>query len=346
MHGRPKGGKKRFFAGRRFRISLKTSLVLCAFFLFFRPEAFAGPGNVSISGNNLIYGIEGAFSGDIYPSLTVTGYKPDYGRLILDGHISKMSSYVEHVREDGRFTLQFPAELMNDLPGGVNDIVVSSWDYQKRSDVVIPPVSIGSLVIKNAVPDVHLDYLSEKITNFRQFDGVPYRRETGRQSLYALKRGNETVIYAPDSRRAFSIPEDWMTGNRVSVVHLNEHETLTSGPQEITIPSRPPAPWNVFSLDESAPGASDGGIYGVNETMEYSLDGGVTWSDCPRWKIENLAPSENCRVRIKAIEGKSFAGRQKKLVIRPAPLLLYRYIAAGLPSVASRFPMPRFFKNR
>jgi hypothetical protein len=341
MHGKPQDGEKRFFAGRRFRISLKTALVLCAFFLFCRQEAFAGPGNVSISGNNLIYGTEGAFSDDLYPSLTVSGYKPDYGRLVLDGHISKMSSYIEHVWEDGRFTLQFPAELMNDLPGGVHDIVVSSWDYQKRSDVVIPPVSIGSLFIKTAVPDVRVDYLSETIANFRQFDGIPYRRETRRQALYALKRGNETVTYAPDSKRAFPIPEGWMTGDRVSVVHLSEHETLTSGPREITIPSRPPAPWSVFSLGESVPGTGDGGIYGVNETMEYSSDGGVTWADCPRWKIENLAPAENYRVRVKAIEGKSFAGRQKKLVIRPAHLLLYRYIAAGLSSEGSRLPIDK-----
>jgi hypothetical protein len=323
MHARLEDWKKRFFTGHHFRISLKATLVLCVFFWFCRPEAFASPTNVSISGDNLIYGIEGAFSDDLYPSLTVTGYKPDYGTLILDGHISTMSSYIEHVWEDGLFTLQFPAQLMNDLPGGVHVIVASSWDYQKRSDVVIPPVSIGSLFIKTAVPDVSIDYLSETIANFRQFDGISYRRESRRQALYALKRRNETVTYAPDSKRAFPIPEDWMTGNRVSVVHLNEHETLTSAPQEITIPSRPPVPWSVFSLDESAPGSSDGGIYGINETMEYSLDGGVTWAGCPRWKIENLAPSGNCRVRVKAIAGKSFAGRQKKLIIRPAPLLLY-----------------------
>jgi hypothetical protein len=54
--------------------------------------------------------------------------------------------------------------------------------------------------------------------------------------------------------------------------------------------------------------------------MEYSVDGGIYWMKCPEWKIENLAPAEDCRVRFKAVEGVSFAGMQAKLVIKASQI--------------------------
>jgi hypothetical protein len=104
----------------------------------------------------------------------------------------------------------------------------------------------------------------------------------------------------------------------VSVIHLNELDSLNSEPQIIDIPKRPPAPW-VFALGETSAGALDGRIVGLmTEEMEYSANGGIDWVDCPGWMIGNLAPSEIYRVRFKAVENASFAGRQRALVINAA----------------------------
>jgi hypothetical protein len=91
---------------------------------------------------------------------------------------------------------------------------------------------------------------------------------------------------------------------------LNENEELNSEPQIIRIPARAGAPW-VFAIG--------GRIFGVTLAMEYSADGGISWRDCPMWKIDNLLPGKDYRVHYKAIDGESFASRQTKLSIEPAP---------------------------
>ncbi|MDR1021407.1 MAG: hypothetical protein LBL73_11660 [Synergistaceae bacterium] len=282
--------------------------------------ASIGTGSADLSGDAAIYGLEGAFSDDIYVKISLSGYRVSDGALQIEGLISKMASYVSYVMDDSPtdLSLRFPASLLNDLPGGVHDITASSWDFQRRSVVTIPHTTVGRLFIKTATPGAAIDYVTEKLTNLRQNDGIPYRRDTRRQACYAFKWGNETVIGAPDFRNTFPIPEERMTGESVTIIHLNATESLNSEPQTVRIPKRPKAPWWVFALDETSPGSCDGMILGVSEAMEYSTDGGIYWTDCPTWKIEGLNPSAHYRVRFKAAEGVSFASRQRKLAINAA----------------------------
>jgi hypothetical protein len=299
---------------------MRSILVLCAILAFFASSAAAGSASVSLSGDAVIYGVEGAFSDDVRAYISSSGYTADSGQLIVCGLISKMSSNIEYILDDSAsgITLRFPKELINDLPGGVHDITASSWDFQGRSKVVIPTAIVGRLFIKTAAPAARIDYRSEKLTGLRHNDGVPFRPETRRQARYAFERANGTAIGEPDLRGTFPIPEEWMNGERVSVIHLNELDSLNSEPQIIDIPKRPPAPW-VFALGETSAGALDGRIVGLmTEEMEYSANGGIDWVDCPGWMIENLAPSENYRVRFKAVEDASFAGGQRTLVINAA----------------------------
>jgi hypothetical protein len=299
------------------RVVLTAILAFCLTLSLFVKDA-AG---AALSGNAAIYGLEGAFSDDVRVKISLRGYKTSDGSLQIEGLISKMASSVEYIMEDGPIdlSLRFPASLINDLPGGVHDITASSWDFQGRSEVVIPPAAVGKLFIKTATPAAVVDYVGEKLSNLRNNDGVPYRPEMRRLAYYSFKMGNGPVIVgSPDAYNAYRIPEEWMRGERLSIVHLNEMESLNSEPQTVTIPKRPPSPW-VFALDESAPGANDGKIFGVSKKMEYSADGGKHWTDCPVWKIECLAPSDGYHVRFKAIKGVSFASGQKKLVIKAAP---------------------------
>ena len=290
-------------------------LALCA------PSGAAGhaTGGASLRGDAAVYGLEGAFSDDICVKVSLSGYKRSDGTLQIEGLVSKMASYTVYVAEDSPtdISLRFPVSLINDLPGGIHDITASSWDFQDRSEVAIPPAAVGRLFIKTATPGAALYYVAEELTNLRRDDGVPYRPETRSQSYYSFKREDDTAIGAPDSRNRFHIPEEWMTGDSVSIIHLNETESLNSEPQVIKIPKRKRAPW-AFAFGETEPGACDGMILGVSMAMEYSTDGGVYWTDCPTWKIEGLPPSEDCRVRFKAVPGVSFAGKQRKLVIRAA----------------------------
>jgi hypothetical protein len=317
---------KHFCEKRDFSKLLFAFLAVCAGLPFFAVRvAAASPdfqAGVRLEGDAAIYGLEGEFAGDVYADVSVIGYTAASGRLIVEGLISKMSSYPEYVKEyaggSGAISLRFPASLINQLPGGVHDLIVSSWDYQGRSEVVVSPVKAGRLFIKTAVPDARIDYVSERLANIRGNDGIPGRPETRRQAYYAVGIGNAATIVAPDFRGSCDIPEEWMTGEVASIVHLNEMEELSSEPQAIAIPSRPDAP-QVFALDETSRGASDGMVVGVTEAMEYSDDGGIYWTGCSRWKIEGLAPGEGYRVRFKAVEGASFASKQVKIAIKAAP---------------------------
>lgn len=67
----------------------------------------------------------------------------------------------------------------------------------------------------------------------------------------------------------------------------------------VTIPARPKAPIGVAPVGETAPGANDGKLTGVSTEMEYSADGGATWTVCPGTELTPLAPgSYQVRVRV------------------------------------------------
>ncbi len=95
-------------------------------------------------------------------------------------------------------------------------------------------------------------------------------------------------------------------GSTLYIRKSSDDSHQPSGWVEVVIPARPSAPAGVSAVSETAPGANDGKITGVSTVMEYSSDGGATWTACSGTEVTPLAPG-NYQVRTKAT-GDAFAG--------------------------------------
>ena len=92
-----------------------------------------------------------------------------------------------------------------------------------------------------------------------------------------------------------------LTGQDILVRYPATDDSFASESAVVKIPARPNAPI-VSWTDESEAGAADGTISDVNASMEYSADGGITWTDCPAdGTIEGLSEGVYL-VRVKATD--------------------------------------------
>ncbi len=157
------------------------------------------------------------------------------------------------------------------------------------------------VIVKEAVPDAAIDYERELLAGL----------EAGADYLFGT---SETAVSI--AATTYAIEEEWMNETELSIIRVSTVSECNSAPQKLTIPARPGVP-EVSGVDETAEGAEDGKITETNNTMEYSTDIDETWNDCPDGDMENLSPGTYL-IRSKAVEGDSFAGEEKTIVINAA----------------------------
>ena len=109
----------------------------------------------------------------------------------------------------------------------------------------------------------------------------------------------------------------------------SDENKYSSEELEVTIPARPTAP-NVTAVAETADGANDGKITGVNNTMEYKLAALNSWTKCDGDEVTSLAPGQY-NVRVAAVENTSFSSAVAAVVIKSAeePSLLFQISRSG-----------------
>ncbi len=113
-----------------------------------------------------------------------------------------------------------------------------------------------------ATPEIKVDYVNETLTGF--VDGASY------------KIGEETVTVENGV-----VPVANYMGKTVSIVRKgNGTSTLDSAAQTLEIPARPTAPTESdFTVTQPSEIGETGSIAGITAAMEYSTDGGTTWTD-------------------------------------------------------------------
>lgn len=85
----------------------------------------------------------------------------------------------------------------------------------------------------------------------------------------------------------------WMTGKEISIVKAGDGVTTSdSAKQSIVVPKRPSAPASVKAVSESAEGAKDGKLTGVNGTMAYRVAGANDWTPIYGDTVEPLEPAK------------------------------------------------------
>lgn len=140
---------------------------------------------------------------------------------------------------------------------------------------------------ENTLPNI--DYQKEKLTGL--VAGANYRI------------GEETVT--ADAQGCIEIRDEWF-GSDISIYRKGSDHTLDGTSVQITIEARPEYPAGITAIGETIKGKQDAVLKGVDATMEYSVNGGSTWtsitdSNLTEHGMTGFAAGE-ILIRVKATE--------------------------------------------
>ena len=163
----------------------------------------------------------------------------------------------------------------------VSIITLTSYGISGKYTLTVKTVELGladevAVYIREATPDITIDYIKERI--YGLIVGVKYK--ISGEDIDELEFIAENNCY--------NIPESWM-GKTINIVRIHEsEENCNSLARELDIPDRPAAPTGIEKTDASASDASDGIIFGVDDTMEYQMLGG-DWKQVSTDSVTGLA---------------------------------------------------------
>ena len=150
-----------------------------------------------------------------------------------------------------------------------------------------------------------------------------------------FKGGNDGTIGGVTTDMEYSIDdgENWIPVNAAPItglrpgkvlVRVTGTDTVKPGDSaEVTVPdysdgpgkaNGPAAPSGLVPVAPTSVNGTDGNVRGVDETMEYSTDGGNTWKPVVGTKITGLISGTNVSIRVKETETTN-AGATKMVVI-------------------------------
>lgn len=127
-------------------------------------------------------------------------------------------------------------------------------------------------------------------------------------SDYTIDYPSETITYIASGCKVYTAEDasiEVQTGEPVTpgtTYYIRREEDANHNPSDFTsftVTARPAAP-SVIAVAETIKGKRDGKVTGVNDTMEYSTDGGQNWQGCTGNEITGLAADTVVMVRIKA----------------------------------------------
>lgn len=223
-----------------------------------------------------------------------------YGSLDLTMTISGGGNpvSVDEGGSNGPVNFLFAAAQMGTLLQGTYNITVSFGGDANNEAFSI---SVGTLHIlpREATPNISIDYINETLDGF--IAGEPYTLNGG-----AITPSGTT----------YPIDESWMGSNQYIVKQGDLINTYDSEPQTLPISARPAAP-NATGTDETAAGANDGEITGLDGTKQYeykpSTQTNYTSVPANSTEITGLAPG-TYDVRLKATTS-DFASAVKNIII-------------------------------
>ena len=140
---------------------------------------------------------------------------------------------------------------------------------------------------RESQPYIGIDYINETLTGFE--DGASY-----------TVNGSDITV----ENVSAAIDNSWF-GQTVSIVKkASDSNHSDSEAQNLEIPARPSAPAaEDFTVTQPDAIGGTGSISGVTDDMEYSIDGGETWTRGDGYDITEIPGGTTYSVRYAAIEG-------------------------------------------
>lgn len=224
--------------------------------------------------------------------------------------------------EDGGFADALHTEYsfrINGLSGhsGTVQVKITAVDNAGNSESKTLTVKIKG---KEQTPQVEPDYLSEKLTGLLPDADYVIRTQDG----------TETAGRA-DADGGIGIEDAWF-GEEIFVIRKGDGiNTEDSESQRLTLAARPDAP-GVVKHDETIKGKKDGQITGLTAAMEYSADGGRTWTKAAGSLFD--AAAGKYLVRIAAVQSAPH-GKTTEVVVGEGRTLTAAFDSQGGSSVSS-----------
>lgn len=213
---------------------------------------------------------------------------PEYFSLAntINSVTTAYNTYVQnHPQKNHLWVSLSPANLS----GAWVPVLFDLGEYNDLSALINAPAP-------EPVPEASIDYIHEVLTKLDP------------EASYKVNGADKTA----DKNGCIAIESSWM-GQTISIVKKGGASTADSEPQSLPIPSRPAAPGDIATTDETALDAEDGTITGVASTMEYRMDETGAWTPVTGATVTGLAPG-NYYVRYKATED-AFASENTPLTI-------------------------------
>lgn len=184
---------------------------------------------------------------------------------------------------------------LNELAGktGVFNVNFTATDQAGNSKTKSVTVKIKS---KAETPVVTVDYANEKLTGLAANAKYDVRGET----------------FTTDGSGCIRMAEDWFGTDDFQISRKAYREDLLDSDCAVCkIAARPDAPDVSVAKDETIRGKADAQLDGVSKYMEYSADGGTTWTGVRESDLKELTgdkgildvPTGILTVRIKATAG-------------------------------------------
>ena len=152
-------------------------------------------------------------------------------------------------------------------PVAYNLANITSYKYLKVEFAEVKPAAV-------------IDYENEKLTGLTP------------SAVYTVNGADKTA----SSTGAIAIKNSWF-GNTISLVKKGVGTTINSTVQSIALAARPATP-TCTAIQPTASSAT-GTVSGISATMEYSTDGGSSWTDGTGSDVSGIAPG-TVLIRVKA----------------------------------------------
>ena len=220
--------------------------------------------------------------------------------------VTSGSAFAEITKKDTQFEVSFKANNKYFLPDRID---LPSWLSYNRSDDKLSATISGTVCGNLTLTISALPMLDRRIV----FDGEYL--STGFKNATFTVDGKE---YSTDGDGVLKIDESWL-GEKVTVTYPDGAATVT-----LSLPARREAP-ELSVIDETYLNMGDGKIVGLDETMEYSTDGGETFADCPPEEFER---GVDYIIRYKANDT-DFCGKSAAFNIKSGRNIVVTFIVEG-----------------